>query len=103
MLAAKAGDGALAGTCRADGRDVAIRLVGRVGGLLAVQVLEERQGLSVVGESTDVAAVARSLQAGPKVVTCGRSSRPPARGGIWAWGWVRSLLVGSCDAAPPVG
>ena len=68
VLASKVGDGALAGTCRAGGRDVAIRLAGRVGGRLALQVLE-RDGLSVVAESAEVVELARSLQAGPKVVS----------------------------------
>lgn len=38
VLASKTGDGALAATCHADGRQVAIRLAGQVGGRSAFQL-----------------------------------------------------------------
>ncbi|KAL3912051.1 MAG: hypothetical protein SGPRY_008469 [Prymnesium sp.] len=66
VLASKTGDGALAATCHADGRQVAIRLAGRVRGHSAFQLVETLS-FQVLMETTDVVELERALEAGPRI------------------------------------
>ncbi|KAL3929336.1 MAG: hypothetical protein SGPRY_002003 [Prymnesium sp.] len=68
VLACKAGDGAAAAACNAQGESVAVRVTGRTEGKLALQLIR-REGFQVLMEATDVRQLAEVLEEGPKIRT----------------------------------
>lgn len=59
----------MAATCRADGREVLVRLAGPVGGRFAVQVLDGQKPFRMEVNSSDVEAVAQYLETGSRMVS----------------------------------